>query len=490
MTPTQQRLLAAAPVIAFLTLGAVVYRSTHAVRNADLAVAHTNDVMRVGDSLLIRMLDAETGQRGYIITANKSYLAPYIGAEDDVFNHIRRLRGLTTDNPIQSARIDKLDGIVRRRFQILSDRVEMMEDGGSAVAAAAIASGKGKTMMDSARVLISDIDKAERELLLARTADSNKSLAFLQWGAIIGILLTAAITIIMMKILSNYAHEQAEARLMLEEQATELEMQQTELEAQQAEVELHAEMLEEQRDLAEEANRAKTEFLTAMSHELRTPLNAVIGYSELVATGVHGPVNQQQSHSLERVRISAQYLLTLINDVLSFAKINTGKIALDIREVDTGRVLANVDSFLRPQAEAKGISFNVTNKGGTAEADVDRLQQILLNLVGNAVKFTDAGGRIDINVEAKGDHIFFRVSDTGCGIPAEKLDSIFDPFVQLRRDPSHGSQAGVGLGLAISRELARAMGGDIFVNSELGKGSQFELGLPAKFSLLVENISA
>jgi PAS domain S-box-containing protein len=286
----------------------------------------------------------------------------------------------------------------------------------------------------------------------------------------------------------------------LEEQAIELEQQREEAQTLSEELEQTNDQL--QRALAEanearrsaeaaatraaEASRAKSDFLATMSHELRTPLNAIAGYAQLLDMGLRGAVTPAQHEDLERILRSQAHLTTLINEVLSYARLESGAITYAVRPTLVTDAAANAAALVEPQRVAKDIALDirlpevVDGSPFYVLADQDKLQQILINLLSNAVKFTPPGGQIALELPTEPDQrglAVIRVSDTGIGIPADKLQAIFEPFVQVGRSLNSPGE-GTGLGLAISRDLARGMGGDLTVESEEGKGSVFTLTLP------------
>jgi signal transduction histidine kinase len=228
---------------------------------------------------------------------------------------------------------------------------------------------------------------------------------------------------------------------------------------------------------ANAANLAKVSFLANMSHDLRTPLNAILGYADLLEVHVHGPLTAEQGKDVARIQRSARYLTSLINDILNFAKIEAGTLDLRMSEVPIGAIVTWLDEVLHPQLAAKGLSFEQSECTGLVFADPEKLQQILLNLTTNAMKFTVTGG-IAIRCKSTDSIVSIDVVDTGLGIPGDQLERIFEPFLQVNRSHTQANPDGVGLGLAISRHLARAMGGDITVSSTLDHGSTFSLALP------------
>ncbi|MEO8620020.1 MAG: ATP-binding protein [bacterium] len=233
---------------------------------------------------------------------------------------------------------------------------------------------------------------------------------------------------------------------------------------------------------AEAANSAKSSFLAAMSHELRTPLNAIAGHAQLLDMGMHGPVTAAQRDSLARILRSEQHLLSLINDILNFAKLEAGHIEFNVTDLGLAEIVNAVALMIEPQMAGKKLVFTSrVPEDLRVRGDEEKLRQILLNLLSNAIKFTESGGSITVDAPSRSEMpdgvIYLRVSDSGIGIMREKQDMIFDPFIQVHRNLTRSTE-GTGLGLAISRDLARGMGGDLRVRSTEGLGSTFTLSLP------------
>jgi len=261
-------------------------------------------------------------------------------------------------------------------------------------------------------------------------------------------------------------------------------------EAARIEAEVARGAAETARMAAEAANATKTLFLRTMSHELRTPLHAIGGYAQMLALGVRGPVTSEQATDLASIQRCESYLLSLLNSVLDYAQLEAGRASFAITEFPVSEMISGAHWFVAPQLRAKDLRYVLEARATTltVRADEEKTRQILLNVLGNAIKFTPSGGSITVTCErvlhwehAQPDGgpalCAVRVTDTGIGIAADKVEHIFDPFVQVD-DRFAGAEGGVGLGLSISRELARLMGGDLTVSSELGRGSTFTLTLP------------
>ena len=236
---------------------------------------------------------------------------------------------------------------------------------------------------------------------------------------------------------------------------------------------------DEARRIAQSANDAKTRFLNMMSHELRTPLGAIGGYAALLEEGIYGTLTDGQRTYIARIRHNQAHLLELVNELLDLGKIESGGFALRLDAVPVQTVVESAHTMIEPQIRARDLQLQVevADPDLRFHADRERVEQIVLNLLSNAVKFTPPGGSVRIMVAPEADKICLGVRDTGVGIPADKLEIVFEAFYQVEASRTRG-HGGTGLGLAISRQLARAMGGDLTVESTLGEGSTFSLSLP------------
>jgi signal transduction histidine kinase len=237
------------------------------------------------------------------------------------------------------------------------------------------------------------------------------------------------------------------------------------------------------------ASQHKSQFLANMSHELRTPLNAILGYTELIVDQIYGKVPEKIRDVLERVQKSGRHLLGLINDVLDLSKIEAGQLTLSLSDYSFQDAVQSVVSSVESLAKEKGLrlAVNVASKLPVGRGDERRIVQVLLNLVGNAIKFTEAG-EVGIHVKKSGDSFLVAVSDTGPGIPESQYQKIFEEFQQVDSSSTR-TKGGTGLGLAIARRIIEMHGGSIWVESTVGKGSTFTFKLPVRIETQVATAS-
>jgi len=493
--------VAIVPGLVTLLVVTIAFLSILRLRESRRWIEHTHRVHDTLALVLAQVVNAETSVRAYVISGDSGFLETSQGAESLALTGLRQLRSLTADNPLQRQRLPLLERLVDERFTAFELGVRMRREQGPSFAPMPDRIRLARLKMDSLRAVVATMDAQEQQLLVKRDKVDRDNLYaagfIISVGGLIAVIVSALANTMLSQTIGRLGQANADLFVQaqrLEEQATELESQAAELEATAVELEAsnveleeQATELHEQRDLAfgaraeaEQANAAKSRFLSVMSHELRTPLNAIVGYVDIIDAEVHGAVSDDQREDLRRIRRAVSQLTSVINDILNFAKLEAGEVRFDIGPVEMRDALAIASSLMEPQAAAKGVHFNYLPcpPGVIAWADRERVQQIILNLLSNGVKYTNPGGSVQLACSYDDVHVRVRVSDTGRGIAARDVKRIFDPFVQLLGG-AHAPSEGVGLGLAISRDLARGMGGDITVTSMVGQGSTFELLLPA-----------
>jgi signal transduction histidine kinase/CHASE3 domain sensor protein len=656
-----RRIAVFAPAVIVVIFGALSFGVLRRSLETRDLVAHTRQVLSTSTELLTALLDAETAERGYLLTRDTTFLDPFEGASPRVDSLLAQLGVLIRDSPRQRARIDTLDQRAHERLAALRSAILDARSGQTDVAIGVVAHGPGKRLMDSVRRLIAAVDAEEEELLRQRQSAENRSRELLYATLILGTLIASLMALLVNRNFDRALNDRRDAlresqmaNERLQEQAVELEHQaeaaqlaaaDAEYASESAQRALHAAEESERRAVrlqaatealcgalsrgevanliveqavaalgarsgvlaalegerirlvavrnvsvakagdtlsinddsplcvairtgqpvvltssqkikeqfpnvwpahsadhvqavaafpmenngrvlggllirfdhprpfsgldrslmsamsriaaeaferarlfdaerearaeAEAANRAKAAFLASMSHELRTPLQAALGFAQLIRSGLYGPVTDEQSEVLGRVERSQTHLARLIDDILDFARLEAGRVRIKLDAVPVSDVFAELTPIVEPQAASKRIvlAMEAPSDGMKVTADKHRLQQILINLVGNAIKFTPEGGTVRVDVSGDDGHAVIRVRDTGVGIPADRLDSVFEPFVQVDAELTR-TASGAGLGLAISRDLARMMGGDLTVTSTVGKGSTFAVSLP------------
>ena len=477
MTVRQKIAIALASAVLTLLVGVAALAVVIRLRGAIAAVDHTNAVIRNLDGALGAMVDAETGQRGYVITGDSSYLGPYRDGRVAVDSYFVALRQLVAGDPRQRARLDTLQELSEAKVHELDQSVGLRAVN-AAAALAHVRSGVGKALMDSARSVATHMTETERQRLAerdkARLRIRNLALGVIVSGTI-GAFLLAFVT---NRSIRSDVIAQQRTQEQLEMQAKLLEEQQVAMEETLEQLRETTSQAEEARDAAEVADRAKSDFLAVMSHELRTPLNAIVGYAELLHDGVAGPVSDVQREQLERVQLSARHLVELVDDILSFSRLESGTENIRVAAIELAEVTREAGALVEPVATAKGLSFAIEapNEPATFASDRAKVRQVLVNLLSNAIKFTDEGG-ISLQSRAEEKCVVFEVTDTGIGIAPEHQEQVFETFWQVDQSATR-KRGGAGLGLSVSRRLARALGGDLSVESAIGKGSRFRFWLP------------
>jgi signal transduction histidine kinase/CHASE3 domain sensor protein len=662
----QRRFLALVPALLVVVIGALAYERARSVV-ADLQAADRGHaVVETSGALLTRAIDAETGQRAYLVTGQETFLDPYRGARDDINRFADSLRKLTRGNPAQRARLDTIQTLIPDRFALLDTAIVLRRHGATAAALDPDLLLAGKRKMDKLRLAVANLQNHERAILAGRSVSERQSVRItaiaLGAAATLALILSALISLAFSRALQDRDTANTELREVnddLERQSEQLETQAAEMESQAAELEATTEDLRSTNDaltrtslgavLLNEASRvlsstldyektletvarlavgdladwctvdlvqpdgsirqvivahvdenkikwarelnkryppdysgptgvghvirsgqpeiyaeisdemlvagardeehlaimrelqmrsalivpmiargrtlgaltlisahkgrsyddadrtlameiairaaiaidnaqlyrsalasseAKSAFLATMSHELRTPLNAIIGYQSLLKEGIDGSLNEPQLAQLSRIRTSADHLLMLIDEVLTFSRLEAGKETVRRHEVELRPIVDEAIMMVRPLAEARGLSLRVEVPDARVVTDGGRVSQILLNLLSNAVKFSERG-EIFVRAQVEDGAAEVSIKDTGIGIATENLERIFEPFWQVEQSSTR-RVGGTGLGLSVSRSLARLLGGDVTAASKLGEGSTFTLSLPAR----------
>jgi signal transduction histidine kinase len=462
------------------------------------AVAHSRAVMLTGTQLLSEMQDAETGQRGYLLTGREDYLVPHTRARDSIQSRLARLDSLVGQSDAGRAQLATIRALTGRKFSELNETITLRRARGLQAAVAVVETDRGKLAMDAIRTALNELQRSESAMLEQRDAAERWAEKLTYLVLVLGGLGAVGVAILTNRRLARDAATQTQLAATirqqhvdlakqfreLEEQAQELADQQAELELSYEELQTTTEQLEERTEAAERAeaqakrsNQATSSFLATMSHELRTPLNAIIGYSSLLEIGLPEPIPAGSLIHVMRVQTAARHLLGLIEEVLSFSRLDADREHVVHEAVKLQDIIDEVRVVIAPLAEQRGLDFRAEYNSDVDSIHTDprKVRQILINLLGNAVKFTDRG-TIVFECDSRNGWVGFVVRDTGIGIAPEHVEQVFDPFWQANAASDRPS--GTGLGLAVARRLARLLGGDIELESALGVGTTFSVRLP------------
>jgi signal transduction histidine kinase len=451
--------------VAWLLAGAwLAERSIDVLSQANERDAQNHEVRESLQQLLSAMQDAETGQRGYILTRSLSFLEPYYEANRQIDRLLVRAQELTADSPAQRRSLDQLSRTVAAKREFLSRTIEYEDAGQHARAIAAVSAGTGRQLMSNIRAGIDGMQQEEGRQLASSSAEQQSALVDTQkvlYGyAVLSVLLLG----LAIAVSSSELRSANRARLEILGINQQLEQRVREL--------------AELRDAAMAADRAKTAFLATISHELRTPLNAIIGFSGLMLESPAAAIDDVQRKHVDIIHKAGRHLLELVNEVIDITVIEAAQLLLHLESVDIGQVLLEQCDAMRLQARSRNLELKFIDPGEsiTVRADVQRLRQVITNLVSNALKFTDYG-YVHVSIATDGEFARVTVDDTGIGIPVARRAELFVPFRRVReRGDAH--REGLGLGLSICLRLIENMGGRIGIDDHPGGGTRFWFTVP------------
>jgi signal transduction histidine kinase len=444
------------PLAAFAVVGSLSYIAIGNLLDDENWIIHTYTVIDKLDLLLVTMVNAETSQRGYLITGELNYLEPYNSAISSINNQISDLRQLTSDNPVQQSNIDVLAPLVKERMGQLANNVNLRNNNDiSAIIKNISGLDQGKITMDKIRTVINNMTIEEQQLLVKRSETSQsaaQSTGFIIiFGTIAAIIVSVISTVIINKKLKD--------RQKLEQANLELQTESEKL---------------------QEIDKTKGELFAMVSHELKTPLVTISGYAEMLREdGVIGTLNKEQTDAVDTINSQVVKLERLISDVLDAQKMDLKRMKFNKKEFEVDKFMdEQIHTHSKIMVDKKIRFINSNGEKIRLVSDPDRLSQVFANLIKNAVDFVPVNdGRIEINAQSKNGQVVFYVKDNGSGIPKEKQENLFKKFYQIDSSlkRSHG---GTGLGLVICKGIVEALEGKIWMESEVGKGTTIWFSIP------------
>lgn len=433
-------------LIATIVLG---FRSVQSLYRTHESVGLAYQTRAALDEVLATLLDAETGERGYVITNNPSYLDPYIRARQAIDSNLAQTRRLMADDPDQQADFMQVASLADRKLAELEMVIKLRRDGSFSEAQAEVAKHLGKTLMDDMRVVVARMVARENVRLRARTVAADRDYRAAQATGSVGIGLGLVSVCVLFVVTARLSAERRLSTAVLERKQSELL----------------------------ETLRLKDEFAAVMSHELRTPTNTIAGWARMLEEQAVKP--ERVSAAVAAIARNADSLRQLVDDLIDTNQLVAGRMRLSIGEVNLDDVLQQAFDAVRLSADNKGVALTRVTTGsgrGTVRGDAVRLKQVIWNLLSNAIKFTPPGGRVAVSLTEMPQAVRVEVEDTGSGIDPRFLPHVFERFRQGNPGVNTG---GMGLGLAIVRHLVELHGGTALARSAgLGLGAQFVIELP------------
>lgn len=453
-------------LVILMIIGLLNYLNIKGMSEEERWEHHTYAVAREFDELLSALQDVETGERGFVITGKEEFLKPYLAAFDHIDLRLAHIQELTAVDSRHENHLDNIKPLIKEKLATSKTTVELRRAAGFQAAYQVVVAERGRDLMDEIRRRVTEA-RTEEEQLLSELNDQEhirirKSLLALVAGSCVSFSLLVMVFLLLKKEITR--------RRMVEE---ELRTHRDNLEEL---IQKRTVLLEQAKYEAEIGNRAKSEFLTNMSHEMRTPLTGVLGIIDMLLTN---DLTEEQRYFLNMAQTSAGTLKQLVNDILELSMIETGKVCFIMQSFDIRTCIRFAADMFKMEVERKSLGFLLEIDERIPETivgDAVRLRQVLVSLVGNAVKFTEQG-TIVISVRLEQDVLRFVVRDTGIGIPADYLNSIFEKFTQADVSLTR-KYGGAGLGLALTRQIVENMGGKIRVDSVPGQGSEFCFTIP------------